>query len=67
MGKVHHHRHQMVKDVSFPFQDWECVVEVCQPMSWERIAVANDLWETATETLSFFERQARGEPDMMYR
>jgi hypothetical protein len=40
----------MVKDVSFPFQDWERVVEVCQRMSWERIAAANDLWEMVTGT-----------------
>ena len=40
----------MVTPVSFPFQDWDCVVEVYQPMNWEKIAAANDLQETATET-----------------
>ena len=40
-----------MKDVSFPFQDWECVVEVCQRTSWERtVAAVNDLLEMVTET-----------------
>lgn len=63
------HHHQTVNDVSFPFQDWDCVVEVYQPMNMERIAAAavNDLWTVAIGTSSSFEQLVRAEPDMTYR